>query len=127
MDTTAGAFRLPSIMTNQEPGPLDTNSSLCLVYDCDRDESRRQYDNYFDPALPGPLTMIALAIFGPGSFADMQQYTVADQSYGNDTGWEQYFVNAAYYESIPLANLGLPSLTSSTLPIETLIMAFSDS
>lgn len=130
MNTTAGAFRLPSIMTNQEPGPLDTNSSLCLGYNCQwdqRDETRFQYGDYFEPALPGPLTMIALAVFGPGSFADMQQYTVVDQSNGNLTGWDRYFVDEAYYEPIPLANLGISLLDRGTLPIETFAMSFSNS
>jgi hypothetical protein len=126
MNTTAGAFMLPSIMTNQEPGPLGANSSLCLGYLCNGREYRRQDVEYFKAALPGPLTMIALAIFGPGSFADTQQ-NATDIHYfdTNDTGWNQYFDRISYYESIPLQNLGLQSPITGNLAIETLMMALS--
>ncbi|QKX64520.1 uncharacterized protein TRUGW13939_11695 [Talaromyces rugulosus] len=126
MNTTAGAFKLPSIMTNQESGPLDANSSLCLGYLCNGRGYPRQDVNRFEAALPGPLTMIALALFGPGSFTDTQQ-NATDTNYlhTNDTGWNQYFDRVSYYEPIPLENLGLKPPIEGNLAIETLMMAFS--
>ncbi|CRG83521.1 hypothetical protein PISL3812_00873 [Talaromyces islandicus] len=132
MNTTAGVFRLPDYMTNQTPGPLEANSSLCLsyTYGCDGGKSRRQYNlDYFEPALPGPLTLIALAIFGPGSFADTQQNATGNgnSDYKIDTGWKQYFDGISEGDPLPLIDLGVASDTGGTIPIETWIMSLTDS
>lgn len=115
MNTTAGSFELPNLYNDNTPGPLINNASLCLdsTY-CDGTSKSRRYYEYFEPPLAGPLTIIALALFGPGSWADMQQ-TALDSGdiLQNETGWQQYLDYSAEEGPLPLENLGVVPHSSS--------------
>lgn len=110
MDTTAGLFELPNLANNGQPGPIDSNSTQCVgIYCSDSTLTRRQVSDIFQPALPGPLTVIALALFGPGSWADLQQNsTTTYGAFANETGWNQYLNSyMAEDDTFPLEPLGL--------------------
>lgn len=126
MNTTAGLFEMPNVKNGQIAGPLDSNSSRCTdKWSCNERISRRE-NSFFDQSAIGPLATIALALFGPGSFADTQQtepdyYTIDT----NETGWKQYLDSFASGNTfLPLEPLGFKSDLSG-YPIDNWIGRFS--
>ncbi|RAO69357.1 uncharacterized protein BHQ10_005369 [Talaromyces amestolkiae] len=109
MNTTAGLFELPNVQNGQLAGPLVSNSSCGSGNYCNNEThiARRDY-NFFNPSAIGPLATIALALFGPGSFADTQQ--TAPNFYSidtNETGWKLFLDSYAAGDSqLPLTPLG---------------------
>jgi hypothetical protein len=125
MNTTAGLFEMPSVKNGQIAGPLDSNLSCANKYSCNKPISRQEY-SYFDPSTNGPLAIIALALFGPGSFADTQQ-TEPDTYIinSNETGWKLYLDSfATSNTNLPLAPLGF-NVDLNEYPIDEWIGSFS--
>ncbi|EEA21360.1 hypothetical protein TMatcc_009239 [Talaromyces marneffei ATCC 18224] len=115
MNTTAGLFELPNIKNGQMPGPLVSNSSCTSGSRCNPSTSisRRRdhlsYD-YFYPTALGPLAITALALFGSGSFAEIQQNPPQPNSISNNnkTGWKRILDDAILRDTqLPLEPLGL--------------------
>ncbi|EED17067.1 conserved hypothetical protein [Talaromyces stipitatus ATCC 10500] len=125
MNTTAGLFELPSVQNNLIAGPLNTNSSLCSsVTSCNGWKVRRQPLD--SSALPGPLAMIALALFGPGSFADTQQTAPSSESfYSNESESQRYHDMFAADDILPLTPLGFTTSVLGEIPIDGWMSAFS--
>lgn len=109
MNTTAGLFEMPNVKNGQIAGPLVSNSSCANDYYCnDPTHISRQDYNFFEPSAIGPLATVALALFGPGSFADTQQTAPGYYSIEtNETEWKLYLDEFATSDTqLPLTPLG---------------------
>ncbi|EED14261.1 hypothetical protein TSTA_104750 [Talaromyces stipitatus ATCC 10500] len=124
MNTTAGLFELPSVQNGLIAGPLDTNSSRCSsLTDCKGLKVRRQFAA--NSALPGPLAMIALALFGPGSFADTQQTAPSSESlYSSESDSKRYHDIFAADDILPLTPLGFTTNVPGAIPIDGWMSGF---
>lgn len=126
MNTTAGLFEMPNFKNNQIAGPLVSNSSCANDDYCnDPTHISRRYYNVFDPSAIGPLATIALALFGPGSFAETQQTEPGIYTIKNETGWKLYLDSFATSTShLPLVSLGFKNADLSGYPIDDWIGSF---
>lgn len=143
-NTTAGLFILPSLK-NQTAGPLE-NSSQCIGtcgtpidrpdYKTRRSSSisdrsgrpyHRQSDQFSAPALPGPLTTVAVALFGSGSFPDIQQtvnYSLTNTE--NALGWNGWLDEQLPQTLVPLENFGLRKRYDENYAVITWILEMTD-
>ncbi|RAO67724.1 uncharacterized protein BHQ10_003736 [Talaromyces amestolkiae] len=143
-NTTVGLFRLPSLK-NQTAGPLE-NSSQCIGtcgsythtpdYKTRRSSSissrrgrpyGRQSDEFSAPALPGPLTTVAVALFGSGSFPDLQQtvnYSLTNTE--NALGWNGWLDEQLPQTLAPLENFGLHQRYDENYAVFTWILEMTD-
>ncbi|KAI7977475.1 hypothetical protein EIK77_007097 [Talaromyces pinophilus] len=127
MNTTAGLFELPNFKNGQIAGLLVSNSSCGNDHYCnDPTHISRRYYNFFDPSALGPLATIALALFGPESFAETQQTQPLIYSTDNETGWKLYLDSyATSTPYLPLVSLGFRKAGVSGYPIDDWIGSFS--
>lgn len=120
LNMTAASFELPNYYNNQKAGPLPKNLSAACGFAC----------NYFEGGeLAGPLGLVSVALFGPGSFADTQQNARIGSWAGPITSWTGDLATIDDSENLPLYNFGLNAgvtvIGIGNLPIESWLQIFS--
>lgn len=140
LNTSAGYFELPNYMNNQLPGPLldgrptqycgdlcvpqgylYTDSVLTSASDTFNNIEKRVSPSLQDSTSNGPLLYITLALFGYGSYLDIN-HTTTETYLGGDSSWE------GCIDMIPLAGLlgGLAATSGITNGLSNCVDADQD-